>query len=69
MLYDSKPFQLAKSYADINDEQHILYEFVRPTVMNENQLGLIELRFMFRHSRTTDQEAVVLVPSKSKGTF
>jgi hypothetical protein len=69
ILCDSKPFRLARCRMNTQNDQQLSYEYVRPTALEENHLGLIELHFIFGDSRIAGRGAVVLVPSKSKRDF
>jgi len=65
ILCNTEPLRLAKSRTSKHDEQ-ISYEYVRPSAMEENNSGLIELHILFGNARIANRAAVVLLPSKSK---
>jgi hypothetical protein len=62
-------FRVARSWLVNDADQQISYEYVKPTAMEENHLGLIELHFKFGDKVFTERGAFVLVPSKSKTTY
>ena len=62
ILYDSQPFKEAEKQR-LSEEQ-IWFQLVRPLGVKENELGLVEVHFLFGDFRTSDRGSVVLVPSK-----